>query len=384
MKSKKTQQFIFTGIIIFSCIVYSCDQQTKKPAARIPVIYSTDLYHPPQDPDDHYDLAILGCLEELEIKALIFDIATSFRDPDTYGKVALDQMAKITGQSPPPWKVGLRDLLRSPDDQAFDQSEEYQGGVELILSTLEQSKEQVVMFLVGSCRDFAVAFNRNPDLLRKKVKSVYVNAGNGPSGAQNEWNVMLDPNAYFCLMTSGLPIYWCPCITDFERLCTPEEVSAGKAFCTYFKVANQAELLASARPMVKNYIAYALSRSLEDPLEFLDREPQPLPERPRNMWCTGPFLHAAGREIHQTRDHQWITIPSEKMKEKDTDSRVVEIYRFEPICFKTVCKDVNGRQITEFYDADHTEPTSIKVFRYTNSQYNDIMPLVLKGLLETL
>ena len=33
----------------------------------------------------------------------------------------------------------------------------------LILSTLEQSEEKVVMFLVGSCRYFVVAFNRNPD-----------------------------------------------------------------------------------------------------------------------------------------------------------------------------------------------------------------------------
>lgn len=371
-------------LFIFSCLVYGCAQQPAKTAVPIPVIYSTDLYHPPQDPDDHYDLAILASIEELELKALIFDVATSFRKPETFGKTALDQMAKITGQAPPPWKVGLRDLLRSPDDQALDQPEEFQGGVELILSTLEKSEEPVVMFLVGSCRDFAVAFNRNPGLLREKVRSVYVNAGNGPNGDQNEWNVMLDPNAYFCLMTSGLPIYWCPCITDYERLCTPEEVSAGKAFCTYFKVANQAELLASARPMVKNYIAYALTRSQEDPLEFLDREPQPISERPRNMWCTGPFLHAAGREIHQTQDNRWITVPSVKMKIKGTDSRAVEIFRFEPVQFKSVWKDVNGRMIPEFCEADNTETNSVHVFRYMNPEYNDIMPMVLKGLLETL
>ena len=382
MKSIKTKHFLFTGIILFSCLLYGCVQQPTK-SARIPVIYSTDLYHPPQDPDDHYDLAIISSLEELEVKALIFDISTSFRDPSTYGKVALDQMAKITGQAPPPWQVGLRELLRSPDDKALDQPDEYQGGVRLILSTLEQSKEPVVMFLVGSCRDFAVAFNRNPDLLRKKVKSVYVNAGNGRNGLQDEWNVKLDPNAYYCLMNSGLPIYWCPCITDAERLCTPEEVSAGTAFCTYFRVANQARLLANARPMVKNYIAYALTRSQEDPLEFLDREPQPISERPRNMWCTGPFLHAAGREIHQTTDGRWITVSTEK-KVKSADSRAVEVYHFEPVSFKSVWMDVDGKMLPGFFDTKYAGPSSIQIFRYTNPEYNDIMPLVLKGLFETL
>jgi len=383
MKPIATKHFLFTGIVIFFCFLHACVLPSK-PYPRIPLIYSTDLYHPPQDPDDHYDLAILACLEEFEVKALIFDVATSFRKPEEFGKTALDQMAKITGQLSPPWKVGLRDPLRSPDDQAFDQPEEFQGGVGLILSTLEQSEEPVVMFLVGSCRDFAVAFNRNPDLLRKKVKAVYVNAGNGPKGNQNEWNVKLDPNAYVGLMSSGLPIYWCPCITDAERLCTPEEVTAGKAFCTYYKIANQAELLASARPMVKNYIAYALSRSQEEPVGYLDREPQPLPEKARNMWCTGPFLHAAGREIHQTRDNRWIAVPSEKMKATGADSRAVEIFRFEPIQFTSVWKDENGKLLPEFRDVDDAKPTSIQIFRYTHPDYNEIMTSVLKGLLETL
>ena len=381
MKPITKKQVALTGCLLVSCLLSGCAQPSKS-VARIPVIYSTDLYHPPADPDDHYDLAILSCLEELEVKALIFDVATSSRQPEEFGKTAMDQMAKITGHETPPWKVGLRDPLRSPDDRALDQPEAFQGGVRLILSTLEQSKEPVVLFLVGSCRDFAVAFNRNPDLLRKKVKAVYVNAGNGPQGDQTEWNVQLDPNAYMGLMTSGLPIYWCPCFTNVYELCTPEEVSSGKAFCTYYKVDNQADLLASARSVVKNYIAYALSRSQDEPLEFLDRAPQPLPETARNMWCTGPFLHAAGRKIRQTSDNHWIAVPSEK--KVAANNHTVEVFRFEPVRFDVVRKENVEKQTPEFRDAGGTAPTSVQVFRYTHPNYNHIMTTVLQNLLETL
>ncbi len=44
-------------------------------SADIPVIYSTDLYHPHDDPDDHYDLACLYALPELDVKAVIIDMA---------------------------------------------------------------------------------------------------------------------------------------------------------------------------------------------------------------------------------------------------------------------------------------------------------------------
>lgn len=350
---------------------------------RIPIIYSADLFQPPEDPDDHYDLAILSCLEELELKALIFDLGTSHRVPEEIGVTALKQMEKITRQSPPPWKIGLRHPLCSPNDKAFDQPEDFQGGVELILSTLEQSTEPVVMFLVGSCRDFAVAFNRNPDLLREKVKAVYVNAGNGPAGKQTEWNVTLDPNAYVGLMNSGLPIYWCPCFTDVYQLPSPDEVSAGKAFCTYFVVPNQAELLASTRKEVKNYFAYALDKSREEPLTFLDQSPKLLPDSPRNMWCTGPFLHVAGREIHQTQDGRWIARASNDTKNPG-DRKAVEVFQFEPIRVTSVLKMENGKPTVEFLEGTGDEPSTVQIFRYVQPDFNEIMPSVLAAILETL
>ena len=42
-------------------------------AASVPVIYCTDLFHPHDDPDDHFDLATLFALPELEVKAILLD-----------------------------------------------------------------------------------------------------------------------------------------------------------------------------------------------------------------------------------------------------------------------------------------------------------------------
>ena len=104
-----------------------------------------------------------------------------------------------------------------------------------------------------------------------------------------------------------------------------------------------------------------------------------VPQTARNMWCTGPFLHAANREIHQTRDNRWIAIPSKK----NTDSHAVEVYRIEPIRFKSVWKDENEKTTLEFRAVDDA-PTTVQVFRYTHPAYNGIMTSVLKTLLETL
>jgi len=84
-------------------------------------------------------------------------------------------------------------------------------GVQLILSVLRDAKDKVVLHTTGSCRDVAAAFNREPELLRQKVKAIYMEAGNGPDGNQNEYNVSISPLAYARLLESGLPIYWCPC-----------------------------------------------------------------------------------------------------------------------------------------------------------------------------
>jgi hypothetical protein len=39
----------------------------------VPVIYCMDLFHPHGDPDDHFDLATLYAMPELDIKGVVLD-----------------------------------------------------------------------------------------------------------------------------------------------------------------------------------------------------------------------------------------------------------------------------------------------------------------------
>ena len=47
--------------------------------ASIPVIDSTDLYHPPQDPGDNVDLIMPFALPEIDLRAVILDATEEFR-----------------------------------------------------------------------------------------------------------------------------------------------------------------------------------------------------------------------------------------------------------------------------------------------------------------
>ena len=45
---------------------------------RIALVHVTDLYHPPQDPDDHIDLATVAALNEYGLKGVILDTTRKF------------------------------------------------------------------------------------------------------------------------------------------------------------------------------------------------------------------------------------------------------------------------------------------------------------------
>ena len=177
----------------------------------------------------------------------------------------------------------------SVDDQALDQSDAAQGGVRMILSTLRESEEKVSLFTVGSLRDVAAAYNREPELLRAEVRAIYANVGTGPDGYQEEWNVGLDQQAYRRVLLSDLPIEWYPC---FGR----------DNYFTYFSV-DQTEILGNSAAPLRAFFDYALTRSQEEPIPYLAKV-LPAPGGPRNMWCTPAFIDIAGRKI--LSDRQWI------------------------------------------------------------------------------
>lgn len=371
------------GLFLLFAVLLAVGCSGTKQAEKIPVIYSTDLYQPPEDPDDHYDLAILASLPELDVRAIVFDNATDWRDATKEaGIAALQQISDITGRPIPPYAIGLRERLTSQQDKAENQPAETQKGVELIIETLRESKEKVVLFLVGSCRDFAVAFNREPDLLREKVKVVYISAGNGPDGNQFEWNVGLDPQAYACLMKSGLPIYWAPCFSQINlRQGTPEEVANGErsTYNSYYIIPDEAQLVESTSGKVKNYFAYALNKKESDPIEYLSQTVDTIFPKARNMWSTASFFHVAGRKIYLHNEQYRVYSPKNAKKLGIADKEV-SVYEFRPVAITDVTKEETPNEIV-FEGVLDAPQSHIKVFRYIHPEYNDIMVSALSGLL---
>ena len=206
--SKRIQLLCFSLILVF---LVSCTQE-KYPERphTIPVIYSTDLSHPHDDPDDHFDIVALYALRELDILGIVLDQGK--RQDIAPGSIPLEQMNTLTGRKVP-YAAGLSDPLKTPEDEALQQSRKYQGGVELIIKGLEGSEAPVTLITVGSLRDTAAAFNRRLDLFRKQVARLLIFIGEA-SADTREWNVGLDPNAFIRIMNSGLSVWWVPCLKN--------------------------------------------------------------------------------------------------------------------------------------------------------------------------
>ncbi len=317
---------------------------------KVPIIYSTDLFHPHDDPDDHYDLATLFAIEEFEIKGIVLDLGE--RQKQRTGRPAVEQLSHLTGRRVPA-AIGLAKPLKSRDDKALDQPEDFQGGPKLILDALRESKEKVVLFSTGSCRDMAAAFNRDPQLFSDKVRAYYFNIGNGPNEKQTEYNVGLDHAAYQRVFEMPIPLYWCPCY--------------GKdGYATLF-VVDQTSVVGACAPPIQNFFVYCLTKSKDDPIQFLSSGPHPLPKGPRKMWCTAPMLHAAGRKICQRGDGDFAAVPA------GDAAKPVEPFRFEPIRVT-----IGGTALA--FDLAPKEPNCL-VFHATDKRYAQVMASCLKNLL---
>lgn len=265
------------------------------PLSARPVIYCTDLFHPHEDPDDHFDLATLSALPELEVKAILLDQGA--RQRISPGAVPVQQLLFLTGRNVPS-AVGLGTKLAAPGDTGQNQPAEFQGAVHLLLKTLRESPEPVTIVTAGSVRDLCAAWNREPQLLKDKVDRVYLNIGNAKVGG-SEYNADLDPQAYVGLVRSGLPLYVCLCL-PMERQSPTSTYSAWWRF-------RQQDVLDPAPPELRRFFIYALQRCAPnelDPLAALTSDLRPWRRlvwgMERNMWCTASLLHAAGRRIFKT------------------------------------------------------------------------------------
>jgi hypothetical protein len=295
---------------------FSTGERTKN--GKIPIVHITDLYHPPQDPDDHIDLATVAALIEYDLKGVILDTTRKFllaspvgfdiqRDP---GFIPVVQLGYILGCSIPV-AAGPTLPLTRPEDDVVDRLPGEQAGVKLLLDILEECREEVVVSVVGSTRVLTAAYNRSPELVRRKVRSVLLNAGS-TAGPKREWNVGLDPEAYVGLWRSGLPIHWYPCATEGGAF-NPDHDRG-----TYWKTTH-ARIFRDLAPPVRAWFTYAFSSGhsgdIIGALADTDRSgawDRILSEQ-RNMWATASLVMGAGRVLANT-SQGWRFVPSSSVE----------------------------------------------------------------------
>ncbi len=266
-------------------IVNSCSSDINQ--GEIPVIYVSDLYHPFEDPDDHFDLAALFGLTQFDIKMIIIDNAKPYEK--TPGKIPVEQLNYITDRKVPVY-VGLKDLLRSTDDTGENQPVN-QEGCRAILNYLEESDKKVTIFSVGSLRDIAAAYNRNSGLFEEKVDKLVIFIGEANNKGNIEYNVSLDKNAYINVMNRIPNVWWVPC---FDGGVWKNNGNAS------FWQGHHSDLLEGASDPILNYFIYALTKS-SDSVNYIQKLDLPVNKENlqsqildsslplRNLWCCSVF-----------------------------------------------------------------------------------------------
>jgi hypothetical protein len=312
------------------------DRQSAVPPPA-PIIDVTDLYHPFQDPGDNLDLIQAYSLPEVDLRAVVLDITDAFRlsvanhpvlwhdpnGPREPGIIPVAQLNALFSRNVP-CAYGPYTAMRTLSDPMTDVPRAQQAGIELILRALDESDRPVDIVSFGSARTIAAAFNREPELVRRKARRIHVSAGAatpnyemGKSEEHNripggEWNVALDPAAFIRLMQSDLPIALYPCA----------DVDGAFAYGEHNTYWNLPDLhfMREIDPRLRNYVLFALGRLLR--ADFLRTLNGTLGEAGaldrlnsvHHVWETAIWLNVSGRKVVD-RDGAWRIVSGGEVRE---------------------------------------------------------------------
>ena len=334
------------------------------------VLHQTDLFHPPSDPDDHWDLACVFALAargDYDLQGVLIDYPPPWHEGDpAVGAVA--QLSRISGVVAPV-AVGSASNVRRLHDagQEFGTSDLI--GARFVIDRLRAANAPLSIHVVGSCRDVALAVDLEPGLFADKCAAVYLNAGvSDPEGlgSEVEYNVKVDPEAFARLFDLPCPLRWLPCFDRVERVEASELLHAESGWSTYYSF-DQGWVIDRLSESMRRYFAYALDqepsnrwlRALDSPVradvyERISRET-------RNMWSTAGFLLAAGFGVRANGE----LVPADS-----ADS----VFGFVPI--EATCDDAG--KVT-WREAAGSKDSIIQI--RDRSAYPDAMRVVLADLL---
>jgi hypothetical protein len=297
-------------------------------AGKIPIIHTTDLYHPTYDPDDNVDLICLYALEELDVRAVILDYGRQYGDMQQYepGFLPVVQLNWLTGRAVP-FAVGPNRKLRSAQDTCEDMPARDQAGIHLLIRQLREVESPAYVTIVGSSRTVAAAFNREPELFRTKVRAIIQVAGRTirEKGDRLDANSSFDQQAFIAIMRSGLPIRWYPPGTweqrrgeALERANDRETIRKGLAHTSKFYVPHT-KLFEKLPDRIHNWMMYGFTGNQRgDILRFLYERHRAGPwwggimGTTRALSSPPGLIMAAGRRLIKTGEG-WRLLPEDQV-----------------------------------------------------------------------
>ena len=348
--------------------------RSKRKHLKTPMLHATDLFRPHMDPDDHWDLACVYALAyggDTDLKGILIDYPpknSEARGPDAIAVAQMNLISDIFVAI----AVGSPLPMKSRNDvQPYASSIDHHG-VQMVLDVLRRSPEPVVINILGSSRDIAIAGKKDPNLFATKCARIYLNAGTSSQdrnlASKLEYNVKLDKSAYAAIFDLPCSVYWMPCFEEIESY--QEQVV--REYCTHYKF-RQDEILPYLSDLVQNYFGYMFGRYTDENwLHYLrGKRDEVLLTRfgsqDRHMWCTGGFLHAAGYTV--SREGKIIPI------EEASD---LPVFTFDPIRIRC-----DGNGVTEWaYDKNSKNRFIFHVL--DTDAYQSAMTKAVKSLLKRL
>jgi hypothetical protein len=305
---------------------------------KIPLVVITDLYHPHHDPGDNVELINAYEIQSFDLKAVILDCYNPFRKKhatgvnrglleDPYGPrepgiICVQQLNYIYGRSVP-FGIGPFEQMKHKNDQMCDLSNFFNQGIDLLKKTLEKSDEPVTIASFGSARVLAVAYNRFPDLMKKKTKMIHLSAGTGGNESDYlEWNVALDTLAFVSLIESGLPLALYPCAAGRADISGGGLINAftGDIDNTYYKLESLA-FIETMHPKLRQYLHFVFDKKNDvDFLGYLDKsDPIDAVKLPpyHHVWESAVWMNIANLRLVKSASGEVKIKPKKEINKDD-------------------------------------------------------------------
>lgn len=255
--------------LLLTSILYLPTIKNPNPIKTISIL-STDLSLD-RDPDDWFDTFLFLTTDGINPTGILLENYAT----DSIQKKAIE-FANIIGNPNIPVVKGIQQPLKLKDGRLISTCHE--DGAEFILNTMKKAKGKVRLIAVGSLRNEAMAYRKNPVLFKEKIDRIYF-AG-GTLNGEKDTNVLRDTIATRIIIDSDIPIVWIPCTEDIKQKLSGEQEKrledCSNKVCSFLT-----GMLASWREYRGN--------------EWLDRTQQ-IYGQGKNLWSLPAFAHIENSE----------------------------------------------------------------------------------------